>query len=129
MAGDENECRTQCWEMAVKIFNTTLTKDPKKMVVSTANGPAAGSLAQILGHVETARAKVQQERPPCRESMRGLLLVLSQYKKSAIMVASHNPMGAGLVWHSLGVLLDVCITMSHAVSSSNITRFLAPSHR
>jgi hypothetical protein len=101
--------RTACWELALKIYNTEIAKDPRKLLQSTTEKPVAGSLADIVGEAEAAQERLSRQSSKLGENLRNLVLVVTEYRDSMDVMAQYDPVGTSLVWGSIRALLTVAV--------------------
>ncbi|KAK6836796.1 hypothetical protein PG987_007291 [Apiospora arundinis] len=105
---DEVVCaRTTCWELALKIFNTTLTKDPDKMVVASQKTTLSRSIGELVSTAEEAKRKASSDRGPFRQHLDRLLLAVSEYATVVDVMVQHHPDIVALVWGMLRGIFQI----------------------
>lgn len=67
----------------------------------------AASLADIIGQAEAAQERLNQTSSKFGETMRKLVLIISEYRQSLDVIVQYDPVGTALVWGSIRALLMV----------------------
>ncbi|CAN9416607.1 unnamed protein product [Alternaria alternata] len=120
---DTADSSTRCWELAVKIFNTTLTSDPKKIIYASRTNPS---------YVSSAYTEIQEEATKCiqdglgdrsefRKTMESSLLTFNQYATSIDVLVQHQPHVTALIWGAIRTLIQVAakqITTSETIANA-----------
>jgi hypothetical protein len=95
--------------MWVQIFNTTLTKDPKKVIQTFAPSLEYDS-ASFATVVDTAKYSIvacPKDRSEIRKSLESCLLIFNQYSQSIDILIQHQPYITALIWGSVRTLMQV----------------------
>ncbi|CAN9202013.1 unnamed protein product [Alternaria alternata] len=100
---------TRCWELAVKIFNTTLTSDPKKIIyASQANSSYVSSnYKDVLEAATKCTRDGPRDKSEFRKTMESALLIFNQYAVSIDVLVQHQPHVTALIWGSIRTLIQI----------------------
>lgn len=98
------------WEAAVKIFNTSLTRDPKKRIeiAAFANGSSSGqTLQSCISDAENARTKYADTIGPVQRNLEKVFERIQVYSSIVDVAIQHDPHITALVWGAVRLILQV----------------------
>ncbi|KAK3358819.1 hypothetical protein B0T25DRAFT_577053 [Lasiosphaeria hispida] len=96
-----------CWDLAVKIFNTELTKDPTKIMFGDRANTSFPhcSLSEVIVAAKRARDERARDRPRFRVKMDAFLTVMSRHCVAIDVMIEHSPHITAIVWGGLRLLI------------------------
>ena len=129
----------QCWELAVKvtlcleiflvhrlihdgmkIYNTTLTKDHKKLILGSGSNSTTSysSYLEAINAAKTAKADRDSKRSKFRSYMETLLTTFNQYARAIDVLIEHHPEITALVWGTMRMMITVSLVRATRIDSS-----------
>ena len=107
-------CHSSAGQQRSQIFNTRLTKDPRKKIT----GPRlksetnACSLAQLVKATEEAHRVCYSKQTPGIARFQQILLAINKHALVADVLIQHQPQVTALVWGSIRFLIQVLCPLS-----------------
>ena len=100
------------WETAIEIFNTKLTKDPKKQIdlkaiESQSLGPN-NSLQVYIKDAEDAKNNCVDKIGVVRRNLENTFERLQEYTSIVNVAIQHDPHVTALVWGAIRLVLQAC---------------------